>query len=222
MSNGNEKEWSRFETLTDEEKAQIKQELLTLVCQYVDDDSPTKRKLLIDQILTLTYLWFGEYTKNMVKGDEGLADIVLTNALIAVWTKLDNLQNPNGYTTWVYRAIRNNLMDEYRRANDPHLCLLSCVSQKSLERKTQPFYPDTEMLVERETERWELHKQIRKLPKKQQDVLNLILDGYKEREIAEILNININTVKSRKRCAVQKLRELLTKSGHSDEKGRAA
>lgn len=222
MNKNKEQEWSRFETLTDEEKAQVKQTLLALVYQYCGNDSPIKRQILIGQILTLTYLWFGEYTKNMARGNEELADSALTKALEAVWTKLDNLQNPYGYTTWVYRALYHNLMDEYRRADDPHLCSLSHISQRFLERKTQAFFPDIELLVERETEIWELREQIKKLPKKQQDVLNLILDGYKEREIAEILDININTVKSRKRCAVQKLRELMAKPERPSDKGRAA
>lgn len=54
-----------------------------------------------------------------------------------------------------------------------------------------------------------LHKAIHHLPARSQNIIQLALKGYGNNEIAEELGISVNTVKTLKKSAYSKLRELL-------------
>ena len=55
-----------------------------------------------------------------------------------------------------------------------------------------------------------LFEAIDSLPKKQREIFLLTMKGKKNSEIAEAMNISVNTVKSQKKSGLEKLRDRLT------------
>lgn len=106
-------------------------------------------------------------------------------------------------STWVFAIARNRYVDilrkEQRSVIDPDDPLLV---------RDEPAAADDGL--EKADNRQALSKAIGKLPDNQAAVLSLVyLNGLKQQEAAERLDISLNTVKSRLRLALQKLRVVM-------------
>ncbi len=97
-----------------------------------------------------------------------------------------------------------------------HLCLdhlkhhkvTQQYSRDSLEEEEKYFF--LHEITYQETLRL-LHQAIEELPPQARTIILLGLEGQNNQEIAEILNISVNTVKTLKKSAYKKLREVLGK-----------
>lgn len=105
------------------------------------------------------------------------------------------------FTTWMYRIAHNHLVDHFRRlkpADDTETDTLS-------DERVDPLQTAS---IEERNER--LRKGIIGLPSEQRDALLLKLEtGLKMEEIAEVTGVSRETVKSRLRYAVNKLKRSL-------------
>ncbi len=106
-------------------------------------------------------------------------------------------------STWVFTIARNRYVDilrkEQRSVVDPDDPLL-----------VQDVPAAADDGLEDKDKRRTLSKAISELPDLQAEVLSLVyMNGLKQREAAEKLDIPLNTVKSRLRIALEKLRNVL-------------
>ena len=111
------------------------------------------------------------------------------------------------YTTWMYRIAHNHLVDHFRRLKP----------EDDTETDTLAGDRDDPEQHASETERSEqLRQGIISLPTDQRDALLLKLEsGLNMEEIADLTGVNRETVKSRLRYAVDKLKRSLANEHYS-------
>ena len=115
--------------------------------------------------------------------------------------KIDNLNEPNRFGGWAFRIVTRRSLDFVRK--------------KKREMEKINSYPDLQNednpKSEEESLINNLQSMIRVLPKDQQVVLRLFYtEEYSLKEISEILEISVGTVKSRLFHAREKLKTILT------------
>jgi len=115
------------------------------------------------------------------------------------------------FCTWLYRIARNNAVDHFRRLSRSVEDHLEFDSQNTptagATRETEA--PDSRVELHRQLR--QLHNLVAALPAAQREVFLLKEEaGLEISDIASVLQENPETVKSRLRYAMQKLREGLT------------
>ena len=138
--------------------------------------------------------------------DEELAQDVVQECLIKVWEKRSEVKLVKNLEAWCMQITRNKALDKLR---SKHL------------KKTDLFEVELDTRKERDTpyvvaERGDLMKRITvliaELPNRQREVMQLRdIEGYSYKEIADMLEIDINLVKTNLFRARRKLKESLIK-----------
>ncbi|NBC24704.1 MAG: sigma-70 family RNA polymerase sigma factor [Bacteroidetes bacterium] len=138
--------------------------------------------------------------KRYVK-DIPTAEDVLVDAFLKVFSKIDTYSGAGSFAAWIRRiAIREALM-VYRKGKR--------MSYLEPEELPKEIVRPTVLL---EMEEKEIYSCLEKLPEGYRQVLNLYaIDGYKHREIAEMLGISIHTSKSQLRMARRRFSEIIEK-----------
>ncbi len=136
--------------------------------------------------------------------EDRISHEIMQETMTRVWLKASQFDaRKASASTWVFTIARNLFVDYVRRRkraevdfNDPMLV------------RDDVAGPDVRLDA---TERDDaLKAAIGKLPPEQSEVLRLIyLHGMKQQAVAERLSIPLNTVKSRLRLALEKLRRLM-------------
>lgn len=127
--------------------------------------------------------------KAILKNDDDAADAMQETAL-ACWEKIDTLEKDKYFKTWLTRILINNCYAIYRQR-------MKLVSEDAL---PEPWYQE-EGYANAE---WESF--LNCLDEKYRTVVILYyVQGFKTREIAEILEVNESTVRGRLAAARKKL-----------------
>ena len=101
---------------------------------------------------------------------------------------------------FLYTAVRNKALNELE-----HSKVVYEYAQNVIEKKRIPFFHDA--IVEEETYRI-VSEAINKLPDQMKAIMQPSLEGKKNAEIADRLNISTETVHTLKKIAYKKLREI--------------
>ena len=134
------------------------------------------------------------YIKN-----EAEAEDVLIEAFYKVLTKIDNFHGNGSFEGWVRRIVVNQSLMQLRKNNHFHLSIENAYSESSAEYNADLILEANDIL-----------SLLKKLSPGYRTVFNLyVLEGYKHREVAEMLGISINTSKSQLILARKKLQEML-------------
>ncbi len=140
--------------------------------------------------------------KAILKNDEDVADAMQETAL-ACWEKIDTLKKDKYFRTWLTRILINNCNAIYRER-------ARIVSGENI---PEMWFQE----VEYENVEWENF--LNCLEEKYRTIIMLYyVQGFKTREIAEILQINENTVRGRLVTARKKLENQYTKDDTSIRK----
>jgi RNA polymerase sigma-70 factor (ECF subfamily) len=129
--------------------------------------------------------------KAILKNDEDVADAMQETAL-ACWEKIDTLKKDRYFQTWLMRILINNCNTIYRHRS-------KMISDESL--LEESFEDNGYANVEWEHFLNDLEEKYRIL------IILYYVQGFKTREIAEILDMNENTVRGRLATARQKIAE---------------
>ena len=130
-----------------------------------------------------------------------------------VWTKViercDDFRGDAKFSTWLYTIARNHCIDHARRMKHRAHQSLDTTTVDSgtplLERVGNPG-PSTEVLATGAALQERIARAVEALPDEQQEVFLLRqLRGLSFKEIAEIVHVPVNTVKSRMRYALERL-----------------
>lgn len=148
-------------------------------------------KLLIGLIIEYQDTLY-RIAKLRLNNEEDVCDAV-QNTLISVYKSLNSLKNTRYFKTWLIRILINKCNDFYLAGNREY------VSYDFLE--NNKVYS-----IEDFTNNFGLDSLINSLSKEEQTILTLYYsEGYKEKEIAKILDINYATVRSKIKRAKDKL-----------------
>jgi len=130
------------------------------------------------------------------------AEDVLLETFYKIFSNIRKYSGTGSFEGWMKRIAINESLMFLRKKNNLHLTIDSIA--------IQPVHHD---LTEEKLYEKDLLKLLDHLPPGYRTVFNLyVIEGYKHREIAELLGISINTSKSQLIQAKNKLRDLVKKN----------
>ena len=142
------------------------------------------------------------YTRNEDKAKE-----VLNIGFLRILTNLEKLKPEVPFKAWIRRVMINTLINEYKKEkiNSANLDYVENYYE------TDKYSEINEVIKKTDAE--QIYLFIAELPAASQKVFNLyFIDGYKHKEIAEMLDISEGTSKWHLNSAREKLKELLKKN----------
>lgn len=136
---------------------------------------------------------------NKYINDINSTEDVVQEVFVSFWEKRNAFNNYTAIKTYLYTAVRNK-------------CLNILKHQQVIEKHQQElvYQLESDMFFVNHVVEEEVYKQliseINKLSKSCKDVTLLALQGLKNQDIADELNISVNTVKTHKKIAFSKIR----------------
>jgi len=139
-----------------------------------------------------------------------VAEEVTLDVFLRVWQKADHYRAEKAQVkTWLMRITRNIAIDHLRR-NSRRGLHTQVDWADSAHRELLPVAPSSEETASANIRQESVVRAVSSLPDNQQTALSMAyFKGYSHREIAQILNEPVGTVKTRIRLAMKKLRHLL-------------
>lgn len=157
-------------------------------------------------------LLFDRYSAKMlgvcrryIKTQEDAEDVMI-EGMYKVMSKIDKYHGTGSFEGWMRRVMVNEALMFLRKAHNFRMT----VEVSNIEIKSQ-------VTVEDQLAAEDILKLLEKLPTGYRTIFNLyVVEGYKHREIAEILGISINTSKSQLILAKKRLRSLIQQNRMPD------
>lgn len=143
-------------------------------------------------------------------GRRDIAEELLQDVFLRVIRNASGYQQSAKFTTWLYTIARNICIDRARKKGGRELSLDQPVGEGEKQTFLDQVADSSSQLAtdhDREVFRQKLEKALALLPEEQREVFVMReISDLKFREIAEILDIPVPTVKSRMRYALEALR----------------
>ena len=159
------------------------------------------QELLYERYHALCYGICLRYARN-----ESDADDIFQESLIKVFKSLRQLKEPKALYSWIKKTIIRTALNFYQ--------ILPHTNVPMSDEVTFDIEGDSSNTLLSKMVVDELVDLINKMPDGYRQVFNMyVIDGYKHREIAEILDISESTSKSQLRDAKQYLKKMLTQVG---------
>jgi RNA polymerase sigma-70 factor, ECF subfamily len=132
-----------------------------------------------------------------------IAEDITQTVFTKCYINLDNYEGNSSIKTWLFKIAINTCKDYFKSWHYKYSFL-----HEKLNYFTHNDTP--EKLVIKKNENYEITKKIMSLPKKYRELIYLYyFEGISLKEISDLLETNINTIKSRHRRAKEILRDLL-------------
>lgn len=174
-----------------------------LIARVLRRDAAAERELYdthVDRVYRLAY---------RMTGDETMAEDYTQETFVRAFDRLDGFEGRSALSTWIHSIAVSVVLSGLRkvkRLRSRETEMSDAVAQRATDGATDPVL------------RLRLHRAIDSLP----DELRLVfvmhdIEGYKHREIAEILDIPSGTAKSRLSRGRQALRDRLGGGGVAEE-----
>lgn len=173
----------------------------TLVRQFINGDVTALEALMKAENGRVM-----SYIRRYVRDQESIDDIY-QNAWMQIWINREQLRLESKFRSWAYQILRNCIFEFTRKKNwgiemfffDPDSLPVAIAAG-----------PDPCQQSAKHEWRLILNQEIERLDKCAQEIFSLRLENELNlREISEVLNLPLNTVKSKFRRSVRKLRERL-------------
>ena len=138
--------------------------------------------------------------------DTELAEDVVQTAFLKAIENIDKFQGNSSIYSWITRIAINILYEEWKKTEGKNESLDELLSN-GVEKK---LMVDNDMLDEliNNEEREDLYDRIKRLNKKQQEIVKLRLQNLSFKEIGKMLNKNENWAKVNYHRAVKNLKEM--------------
>lgn len=134
--------------------------------------------------------------------DQSAVEDMVQEAFISFWEKRQDFDHLNALKSFLYTSVRNKCLNHIK-----HQAVLK-KHEAALVYELESDHQFSRQVIEEETFN-QLLVEIKRLPESAREIMVLALNGLKNQEIADELNISINTVKTQKKIAYSKLKEKL-------------
>ena len=194
------------------------------------DIAMTHSETLIEQaqageekaISKLVSLWYKRIYNFSYKyfGDHDLAMEATQKTFISMYQNIQSLRNTDTFRPWLYRIASNHCHSEKRTGFKTMTVSYSQNSESDGSRAhdVRDLDSDIQKNIHRSDLSDMLNQCLHQIPVEQREVLIMKeFEGLKFREIAEILNISENTVKSRLYYGLSQMRKVLKERNISKE-----
>jgi len=172
---------------------------------YMNEDKDKKIEQLIKEYTTPVYNFIAQ-----ILGYGSEAEDVTQETFIKVWKNWHKFDQTKNFKPWLFQIAKNTALDRWRR-REPIRSFVVDSENGFDEKETIADLAPTPFEQTILAEQTEILKQaIAKLPEIYRAVINLYyLNGFSLPEISEIWQESVDTVKSRHRRALIKLRQIL-------------
>ncbi len=151
-------------------------------------------KQLYNQYYRILVLYALKYVK-----DQSVAEDIVQDLFISIWEQDLDFDHINAFTSYLYNSIRNKSLNYLKHIN---------VKEKyasQVKSETDDFFSLENEMDEQEIYR-KIYAVIDTLPDRCKQVFELHLQGKKNAEIADLLELSVETVKTQKKRAIKKLK----------------
>lgn len=171
--------------------------------------SPTEtRKLNFSNIYSLYFPKLVRFAREYVVSSEDAENIV-QDLFLFLWEHPEIIQTLNNVNAYLFTLIKNRCIDFLRHkvSVESRKDSIDSVLNKELQLKMYALQQFDENLLSLEDIETLLNNAINKLPEKCREIFILSrMHGLKHREIAEKMNLSVNTVDNHIALAIKKLR----------------
>lgn len=155
------------------------------------------------QLYNEHYRGLSVYAANFV-GNLSEAEDIVQEVFSTLWEHDLSFISSTAIKAYLYRSVRNGSLDMLKHKN----------VEESYIHKTMEAYPEIKFddsgdTLNKEIVYAKLFRTIEDLPQRQREIFLLYMRGKKNREIAEIMQVSVDTVKTQKRRAMSFLRQKL-------------
>lgn len=139
-------------------------------------------------------------------GDQQAAEDIVQEMFFSVWKQKNQFRTVGSMKAYLFNAVRNESLNTLRHRK---------VRQETIN-EVQEQYKSMQLTIDEDEElhKAEVYRQmflaIDQLPQRQREIFLMAIKGKKNSEIAQALQISINTVKTLKRRGLETLREQLS------------
>lgn len=132
--------------------------------------------------------------------DVSVVEDMVQEVFITCWEKRGDFTHINALKSFLYTSVRNKCLNhlKHQAVQKKH--------ENSLVYELESDHYFGNHMIEEEVFN-QLHTEIRDLPKSSQEIMMLALNGLKNQEIADELDISLNTVKTQKKIAYSKIKD---------------
>ena len=142
-------------------------------------------------------------------GNREDAQDCLQEAMLRVYRAIGSFKGQSSFGTWVYRITMNTCLDELRRKKNKQSASLDNMLDQGWSPTDESASPEKKA-IQSEMRRC-ISKSIQELPEDMRSAIIMRdIHGYSYDEIADTLNVNVGTIKSRISRGREKLREKLS------------
>jgi RNA polymerase sigma-70 factor (ECF subfamily) len=152
----------------------------------------------IEKLFVAYYPSLCSFAKHYL-GDLQAAEDIVQEMFAALLNNPRKLREKESASAYLYSSVKNKCLNQIK-----HQHVTERFKQSEIKDKEETsFYSDH--IIEEETHR-RIYQAIDTLPVRCREVISLGLKGLKNNEIAEVLEISVNTVKTQKKIAYEQLR----------------
>lgn len=144
------------------------------------------------------------FANNYVK-DVSIAKDIVQDVFIKIWENEKTLKSKNSNKAYLYISVKNKCID-YLKSKQFRV-INRQIPLESLDVLESDKYFNKEVILIETSQI--IERAVNSLPEKYSQIINLSMKNFTNKEIAQALSLNINTVKTQKKIAYQKLRPLL-------------
>ena len=132
----------------------------------------------------------------------------LQDAMLRVYRSISGFKGQSSFSTWVYRITMNTCLDELRRRKTRNAASLDTMLEGGWSPTDGENGPEKQAVASEQ--RRVLDRAIAELPEDMRSAIVLRdVQGFSYDEIADMLEVNIGTIKSRISRGREKLRQIL-------------
>ena len=166
-----------------------------------------KEEVAYEELFRHYYRYLVVFAARMVERED-VAEDVVQEVFIALWEGNTRFNSYHGFQSFLYSAVKNGCLNHLKREQLEERYEQEVLKEHGAEEEMDE---GEEYALAREEMYRRLHEAIEKLPKRCKEVIQLRMKGLKNEQIAEQLNVTLDTVKTQNKKALRFLREELGK-----------
>ena len=166
-----------------------------------------KEEVAYEELFRHYYRYLVVFAVRMVERED-VAEDVVQEVFIALWEGNTRFNSYHGFQSFLYSAVKNGCLNHLKREQLEERYEQEVLKEHGAEEEMDE---GEEYALAREELYRRLHEAIEKLPKRCKEVIQLRMKGLKNEQIAEQLNVTLDTVKTQNKKGLRFLREELGK-----------
>lgn len=185
----------------DTSSSNVKATKIDMIPEEFIEQINKKQSAAFRELFKLFYRYLVVYAVRYLK-QEDAAENIVQEVFIAIWESDKKYNSYHGFRAFLYDSVKNRCLNYLKHQE---------VERKYVEEflLNQEEEEDEDYRLMREEMYRALHLAVDELPERCRAVFRLHLDGKKNEEIARLLNLSVETVKTQKKKAMCFLRKRL-------------